>query len=52
MRNGSTQTKHYALKHPEALKIIKFEHSCNAFNCDFVPLTFETYGGTSENLKN
>ena len=51
MRNGSTQNKHYALKHLEALKITKFEHRCNAFDSDFVPLAFETYGGTSERFE-
>ena len=51
MRNGSTQNKHYALKHLEALKITKFEHRCNAFNSDFVPQAFETCGGTSERFE-
>ena len=51
MRNGTAQNKHYALKHLEALKTTKFEHRCNAFNSDFVPLAFETYGGTSERFE-
>ena len=51
MRNGSAQNKRYALKHLEALKITKFEHGCNAFNSNFVPLAFETYGGISERFE-
>ena len=51
MRNGSTQNKPYALKHLEALKITKFEHRCNAFYSDFMPLAFETFGGSSERFE-
>ena len=28
-----------------------YEHRCNAFDSDFVPLAFETYGGTSERFE-
>ena len=28
-----------------------YEHRCNAFNSDFVPLAFETYGETSERFE-
>ena len=48
MRNGSTRQKHFALSVLEANKIAKFEHRCNLFHSDFVPLALETYGGTSE----
>ena len=48
MRNGSTRQKHFALSVLEANKIAKFEHRCNLFDSDFVPLALETYGGTSE----
>ena len=43
--------KRYALKHLEAPKITKFEHRCNALNSDFMPLAFETYGGTSKRFE-
>ena len=29
-------------------KIAKFEHKCNLFHSDYVPLALETYGGTLE----
>ena len=29
-------------------KLAQFEHRCNLFDSDFVPLALETYGGTSE----
>ena len=32
----------------ETNKIAIFEHRCNLFHSDFVPLALETYGGTSE----
>ena len=35
----------------EAKKIAKFEHRCNEFHSDFVPLALETYGGTSERFE-
>ena len=38
MRNGSTRQKHYALSVLEANKIAKYEHRCNLFHSDFVPL--------------
>ena len=50
MRNGSTRQKFFALSVLEANKIAKFEHRCNLFHSDFVPLALETYGGTSENF--
>ena len=37
-----------ALNALEAKKIAKFEHRCNEFHSDFVPLALETDGGTSE----
>ena len=42
MRNGSTRQKHFALSVLEANKIAKFEHRCNLFDSDFVPLALET----------
>ena len=51
MRNGSTRHKHFALNSLEANKIAKFEHRCNEFHSDFVPLAMETYGGTSEKFE-
>ena len=38
MRNGSTRQKHFALSVLETNKIAKFEHRCNLFDSDFVPL--------------
>ena len=51
MRNGSTRHKHFAFNALEANKIAKFEHRCNEFHSDFVPLALETYGGTSERFE-
>ena len=51
MRNISTRHKHFALNALEANKIAKFEHRCNEFHSDFVPLALETYGGTSERFE-
>ena len=48
MRNGSTRHKYFALNSLEANNNAKFEHGCNEFHSDFVPLALETYGGTSE----
>ena len=48
---GSTRQKHFALSVLDANnKIVKFEHRCNLFHSDFVPLALETYGGTSEKI--
>ena len=51
MINGSTRHKHFALNSLETNKIAKFEHRCNEFHGDFVPLALETYGGTSEKFE-
>ena len=52
MRNGSTRhDKHFALNALEANKFAKFEHICNEFHSDFVPLALETYGGASERFE-
>ena len=51
MRNGSTRHKQIALNSLEANKIAKFEHRCNEFHSDLVPLAMETNGGTSENFE-
>ena len=51
MRNGSTRHKHFALNALETNKIAKFEHRCNEFHSDFVPLALETYGGASEKFE-
>ena len=51
LRNGSTRHKHSALNSLEANKIAKFEHRCNEFHGDLVPLAMETYGGTSEKFE-
>ena len=51
MRNGSTRHKHFALNALEANKIAKFEHRCNEFHSDFVPLALESYGGASESFE-
>ena len=51
MRNGLTRHKHFALNALETNKIAKFEHRCNEFHSDFVPLALETYGGPSEKIE-
>ena len=51
MRNGSTRHNFFALNSVEANKIAKFEHRCNEFHGDFVPLALETHGGTSERFE-
>ena len=51
MRNGSTCHNHFGLNSLEADKIAKFEHRCNEFPSDILPLALEAYGGTSKKFE-